>query len=112
MDPHKGRWEKAMGGPVSGTRQMLPPRGPLATLARETDCCDEGIVDQSRQYLYSKSRPLRLRHPADHTGVNAMITSAAYGGTDECYDPDSDCYASRDPWYTQSQTNRPMFDIV
>ena len=98
-----------MGGAVSGIRQMIPPQGPLA---RETDCCDEGMVDRSQQYPNSESRPFRLRHPADRVGVSAAISGAAYGGTDECCDPDSNYYASRDPWYTQSQANRPTFDVV
>ncbi len=45
-------------------------------------------------------------------GASAMSTRAAYGGTDECCDPEHDCYGSRDPWYTQSQTSRPTFDVV
>ncbi len=51
-------------------------------------------------------------HPENRAGASVTIASAAYGGTDECCDPDSDCYATRDPWYTQAQMNRPMFDIV
>ncbi len=42
----------------------------------------------------------------------STITSAAYEGTDECCDPDGHYYVSRDPWYTQSQTNRPTFDVM
>ncbi len=29
MDPHKDRWEKAVGGAVSGTQHLIPPRGLL-----------------------------------------------------------------------------------
>ncbi len=94
-----------MGGAVGGISSLIPLWGPLA---RETDCCDEGIVDHPRQYPYSESRPLRLRDPADHAGASATITSAAYGGTGGCCDPGSDYYVSRDPWYTQSQSNRPI----
>ncbi len=71
LDPHKDQWEKAVGGAVCGTRQMLPPWGPLV---READCCDEGAVDQPRQYQYGESRPFRLRQPADHAGASATIT--------------------------------------
>ncbi len=109
LDPHKDRWERAVGGAVDRIRQLLPPQGPLA---RETDCCDEGIVNHSGQCPYSESRPLRLRHPVDRAGASAMITGAAYGRTEECCDPDSDYYASRDPWYMQSQSSRQTFDTV
>ncbi len=97
LDPHKDHWQRAVGGAVSGIRKLIPPRG---LLSRETDCCDEGIVNCSRQCPYSESRPPGLRHPAGCAGASAMITSAAYGRTDECCDPDSDYYASRNPWYT------------
>ncbi len=45
LDPHKDPWEKAVGGAVSGTRQIIPPWGPLV---REPDCCEEGANNQSR----------------------------------------------------------------
>ncbi len=98
-----------MGGAVYGTIQVIPPQG---ALVRNTDCCEEGVVDRSRRCQYGQSRPFRLRHPADRAGVNATIASAAYGGTDECCDPDSDYYTTRDSRYTHSQLNRPTFDIV
>ena len=94
---------------MSGIRQMMPPRGPLA---READCCEEGIIDHSRQCQYNEARPLRLRYPVDLAGGSATISSAAYAGTDECCDPDSDYYVSRDPWYMPSQSNRHTFDVV
>ena len=35
-----------------------------------------------------------------------------YRETDDCCEPKNDCYSSRDPWYTQSQTSRPTYDMV
>ncbi len=91
LDPHKDRWEKAVGGAVSGTPQIILPWGPLV---REPDCCDEGAVDRSRKYQYGGSRPIRLRQPAERAGTSATITQAAYGGTDEFCDPEDGYYSS------------------
>ena len=103
LETHKDQWERAVGRAVGGIRQLIPPRGPLA---RDTDCCDEGIVDGSRQCPHSEPRPLGLIHPVDRTGASATITSAAYRRTDECCDPDSEYYATRDPWYMPSSASR------
>ena len=109
LDPRKERWEKAVGGAVSGTQHIIPPRG---SLAREPDYREEGMNGRSRESQYEESRPFRLRQPADHAGASATITHAAYGGMDECCDPEDDWYGSRDPWYMQSQMSRPTFDVV
>ncbi len=85
LDPHKYRLKKAVGEAVSGTRQIIPPRGPLV---RQPNC------DRTRQYQYGEPRPFRLRQPAYRTGASATITHAAYGGTDECCDPEDDNYGS------------------
>ncbi len=45
-------------------------------------------------------------------GASATVTRATYGETDECCEPEDDCYGSQDPWYTQSQTSRPRYDVV
>ena len=45
-------------------------------------------------------------------GASATVTHATYGETDDCCEPEDDCYSSRDPWYTQSQTIRPTYDVV
>ncbi len=42
MDSHKDRWEKAVGGTVSGTRRLVPPWGPFV---RDPDCCEEETND-------------------------------------------------------------------
>ena len=40
------------------------------------------------------------------------MTRATYEETEDCCEPEGDCYSSRDPWYTQSQTSRPTYDVV
>ena len=66
--------------------------------------------DRSQQSRYGESIPLKLGNPAGRAG--ATVTSATYIETDDCCEPEGDCYSSRDPWYTQSQTSRPMHDVV
>ncbi len=68
--------------------------------------------DQSQQSRYGESRPLRLEQPMGRAGASATVTHATYGETDDCCEPEDDCYSSRDPWYTQSQTIRPTYDVV
>ncbi len=84
-------------------------QGPLA---EETHCCEERIAVYSRPRQYGETRPLRVRYPADHAGVSAAISSAVSSRAEDCYEPENDCYASRDPWYTQSQSNRLCLDAV
>ncbi len=102
-----------MGTSCRGSRdwnpKLLPLRGPLG---RYIDCCDEETNDRSQQSRYGESRPFRLGHPVGRAGASATVTSATYGETDDCCEPEGECYSSRDPWYTQSQTSRPTYDVV
>ena len=68
--------------------------------------------DRSQQSRYGESRPFRLGHPAGCAGASATVTHATYGETDDCCEPKGDCYSSQGPWYTQSQTGRPTYDVV
>ncbi len=67
---------------------------------------------QSQQSRYGETRPFRLGHPARRVGASATVTRATYEETEDCCEPEGDCYSSRDPWYTQSQTSRPTYDVV
>ncbi len=98
-DPHKDRWKRAVGGAVSGMRQLVPPQGPLA---QEEDCCTEGIADHPRFCAYCGPRTLRVRNPADRAGASATIACATHSRPEDCDEPEIDHYASRDPWYPQS----------
>ncbi len=109
VDSRKDRWERAVGGAVSGTRHLIPPRG---SLGRDPDYCEEEVIDRSQQSRYGESRPFRLGHPVGHAGASATVTRATCGETDDCCEPEGDCYSSQGPWYTQSQMNRPTFDVV
>ncbi len=109
VDSRKDRWERAVGGAANGIRRLLHPRGPLG---RDPDCCEEEMNDRSQQSRYGETRPFRLGHPAGHAGASATVTRATYGVTEDCCEPEGDCYSSRDPWYTQSQTSRPTYDVV
>ncbi len=51
IDSRKDRLEGVVGRPVSGTRSLLPPRGPLS---RDIECCDEETNDRSQQSRYGK----------------------------------------------------------
>ena len=108
-DSHKDRWERAVGGAVSGTQRLVPPRGPLG---RDPDCCEEEMNDRSQQSRYGESRPLRYGHPAGRAGASATVTCATYGEIDDCCESEDDCYSSRDPWYMQSQMSRPTYYVV
>ncbi len=88
---------------------MVPPRGPLG---RDPDCCEGEMNDRSQQSRHGESRPFRLGHSAGCAGASATVTRATYEETDDCCEPKGDCYISRDPWYTQSQTSRPTYDVV
>ena len=68
--------------------------------------------DRSQQSRYGESRPFRLGHPTGRAGASATVTRATCGETDDCCEPEGDCYSSQGPWYTQSQMNRPTFDVV
>ncbi len=81
VDLRKDRWERAVGGAVSGTRRLVPPRGPLG---RNLDCYEEEMNDRSQQSRYGESRPFRLGHPTGHAGASATETRAPYGETDDC----------------------------
>ncbi len=94
---------------MSGTRRLVPPRGPLD---RDIECCEEEMNDQSQQSRYGETRPFRLGHPAGRAGASATVTRATYEETEDCCEPEGDCYSSRDPWYTQSQTSRPTYNVV
>ncbi len=109
VDSRKDRWERAVGGAVSGTRRLVPPRGPLG---QDVECCEEEMNDQSQQSLYGESRPFRLGLPVGRAGASATVTRTTYEETEDCCEPEGDCYSSRDLWYTQSQTSRPMYDVV
>ncbi len=109
VDSRKDRWERAVGGTASGIRRLLPPRGPLG---RDPDCCEEETNDRSQQSRYRETRPFRLGHPAGRPSASATMNRATYEETEDCCEREGDCYSSRDPWYTQSQTSRPMYDVV
>ncbi len=94
---------------MSGARRLLPPRGPLG---RDPDCCEEETNDRSKQSRYGETRPFRLGHPGGRAGASAAVTRATYEETEDCCEPEGDCYSSRDPWYTQSQSSRPTYDVV
>ncbi len=94
---------------MSGTRRLVPPRGPLG---RDVECCEEETNDRSQQSRYGESRPFRLGHPAERAGASATVTRSTYEETEDCCEPEGDCYSSRDPWYTQSQTSRPTYVVV
>ncbi len=96
-----------MGGAASGIRRLLPLRGPLS---RDPECCEEEPNDRSQQSRYGETRP--LGHPAGRSGASATVTHAPYEEAEDCCEPEGDCYRSRDPWYTQSQTSRPTYDVV
>ncbi len=51
-------------------------------------------------------------YPADSAGASATVSSAVHSSRDNCCEPYIDYWASRDPSYTQSQSNRPCFDTV
>ncbi len=53
-DPHKDRWERAVGGVVVGIRHLVSPPG---TLVGEIDCCEEGTADCSRPVWRDKTTP-------------------------------------------------------
>ncbi len=57
-------------------------------------------------------RPFQLGHPAGRAGASATVTRATYEEAEDCCEPEGDCYSSRDPWYTQSQTSRPTYDVM
>ncbi len=109
VDSGKDRWERAVGGAVSGTRHLVPPRGPLG---RESDCCEEEMNERSQQSRYGESRPFKLGHPEGRAGASATVTCAMYGEADDCCESEGECCSSRDPWYTQSQTSRPTYNVV
>ncbi len=94
---------------MSGIRRLLPPRGPYG---RDPDCCEEETNDRSQQPRYGETRPFRLGHPAGRASASATVTRATYEEAEDCCKLEGDCYSSRDPWYTQSQTSRPMYDVV
>ncbi len=108
-DPHKDRWKQALGGAVSGIRHLVPAQGPLA---REKECCTEGIANRPRSCAYCGPRMLRVRNPTDRAGASTTISSAACSRAEDCDEPEIDHYASREPWYTQFQSTRPCFDTV
>ncbi len=86
----------------TGERPLAPPA------AKETDCCEERIADYCRPRQYSETRPYRVQFLMDH--VSAAISSAVRSRTEDCYEHETEYYASRDPWYTQSQSNRPCLN--
>ncbi len=81
-------------------------------MSRDPDCCEEETNDRFQQSRYGETRPFRLGHPVGHAGPSATVTRATYEETEDCCEPEGDCYSSRDPWYTQSQTSRPTYDVV
>ncbi len=93
----KYRWERPVGGAVSGIRRLLPPGGPLG---RDPNCREDETQEQSQQSRYGETRPYRLGHPAGRSGASATVTRATYEETEDCCEPEGDCYSSRDPWYT------------
>ena len=109
VDSRKDRWERAVAGAVSRNRSLLPPRG---LLGQDIECYDEEMNDRSQQSRYGESRPFRLEHPVGCAGASATVTRATYEETEDCREPEGGCYSSQDPWYTQSQTSRPTYDVV
>ncbi len=94
---------------MSGTRRLVPPRGPLG---RDVECREEEMNDQSQQSRYRETTPFRLGHPTGRAGASATVTRTTYKETEDCCEPEDECYSSRNPWYMQSQSSRPAYDVV
>ncbi len=90
-------------------RQLVSP---YATLAEETECCNQRTADQSRLQEYNESRTYRVRQPENWASASASHSSTVQSHTEECGEPEIDYYAARDPWYTQPQSNRPFLETV
>ncbi len=61
---------------------------------------------------YGETRLYRVQFQADRAGTSATISSAVRSRAEDCYEHETDYYASRDPWYTQSHPNRLCLDTV
>ncbi len=81
-------------------------------MGRDKDCCEEETNERSQQSRYGEIRPFRLGHPAGRSGASATVNRATYEETEDCCEPEGYCYSSRNPWYTQSQTSWPTYDVV
>ncbi len=105
-------WEQTVGGVVGGNRRVVPPR---VLLVEDAECHEGTVLDPSSLHVCEEPRLFRER--AHVTNASSGVT--AYGAdrncTADCGEHETDGYITRDPWYTQSQSDlaqRQCGDIV
>ncbi len=105
----KADWERTVGGAVGGNRRLVPPR---IILLEDAECCDGRIMDPSSQRTHDESRLYRERAPVNHASLGVTVYGTERNHAADYGEPETDCYADRDPWCTQSQLGRPCPETV
>ncbi len=108
-DPRKADWERTVGGAVGGNRWLVQPR---VLLVGDAECCEERMMDTSSQSACDEPRLYRERAPVNHVNSSAMAYGIERNHTTDYGEPEADCYITRDPGYTQSQSRRPCPETV
>ncbi len=108
-DPMKADWERAVGGAVGGTRQLVPPR---VLLVEDAECHDGRIPDPPSLGACDEPRLYRDRAPVTSASSGVTTYETDRNGTADWGEHETDCYIVRDPWYTQSQPGRPCPETV